>query len=55
MAEWLVLAELGYFFRVLCAKELSDGVLEDVEDMAPEMPCKLEMIFPPVFLIRCNI
>ena len=49
--EWLVLAELSYFFRVLCAKELSDGVLEDMEDMAPELLCKLEKIFPPVFLI----
>ena len=47
--EWLVLAELSYFFRVLCAKELSDGVLEDMEDMAPELLCKLEKIFPPGF------
>src|SRR3954463_6965759 len=31
--EWLVLAELSYLFRVLCAKELFDGVLEDMEDM----------------------
>jgi hypothetical protein len=53
--EWLVLAELSYFFRVLCAKELSDGVLEDMEDMAPELLCKLEKIFPPGFLIRCSI
>ena len=29
--EWLVLAELGYFFRVLCAKELSPGLLEEME------------------------
>ena len=49
--EWLVLAELSYFFRVLCAKELSDGVLEDMEQMAPELLCKLEKIFPPLFLI----
>ena len=47
--EWLVLAELSYFFRVLCAKELSDGVLEDMEEMAPELLCKLEKIFPPGF------
>ena len=25
--EWLVLAEMSYFFRVLCAKELSPGLL----------------------------
>ena len=47
--EWLVLAELSYFFRVLCAKELSPGVLEDMEQMAPELLCKLEKIFPPGF------
>ena len=30
--EWLVLAELSYFFRVLCAKELSPGVVEDMNE-----------------------
>ena len=34
--EWLLLAELSYFFRVLCAKELSPGVLEEMEELAPE-------------------
>ena len=29
--EWLVLAELSYFFRFLCAKELSPGLLEEME------------------------
>ena len=29
--EWLVLTELSYFFRVLCAKELSPGVLEEMD------------------------
>src|SRR4051812_13415048 len=47
--EWLVLVELSYFFRVLCAKELSDGLLEDMEDMVPELLCNLEKIFPPGF------
>ena len=47
--EWLVLAEMSYFFRVLCAKELSPGLLEEMEELAPELICKLEMIFPPSF------
>ena len=47
--EWLVLAELSYFFRVLCAKELSPGMVEDMEEFAPELLCKLEKIFPPGF------
>jgi hypothetical protein len=46
---WLVLAELSYFFRQLCAKELSRTVVEDLEIMAPVLLCKLEMIFPPGF------
>ena len=44
--EWLVLAELSYFFCVLCAKELSPGLLEEMEELAPELICKLEKIFP---------
>ena len=47
--EWLVLAELSYFFRVLCAKELSPGLLEEMEQLAQELICKLEMIFAPSF------
>ena len=47
--EWLVLVEPSYFFRVLCAKELSPGLLEEMEELAPELICKLEKIFPPDF------
>ena len=35
--EWLVLAELSYFFHVLCAKELSPGLLDEMEQLAPEL------------------
>ena len=47
--EWLVLAELSYFFRVLSAKELSPGLLEEMEELEPELICKLQKIFPPGF------
>ena len=47
--EWLVLAELSYFFRVVCAKELSHGLLKEMEQLALELICKLEMIFLPSF------
>ena len=47
--EWLVLAELSYFFCVLCVKELSPGLLEEMEQLAPELICQLEKIFPPSF------
>jgi hypothetical protein len=42
-------AELSYFFRKLCAKELSRTVVADLERLAPELLCKLEKIFPPGF------
>ena len=46
---WLVLAELSYFFRQLCAMELSRTVIADLERMAPMLLYKLEKIFPPGF------
>jgi len=46
---WLVLTELSYFFRQLCAKELSHTMIEDLEKVAPVLLCKLEKIFPPDF------
>jgi hypothetical protein len=48
---WLKLAELSYFFRQLCAKELSQKVVEDLERMALVLPYKLEKIFPPGFFV----
>jgi hypothetical protein len=48
---WLVLAELSYFFRQLCAKELSRKVVEDLEKAAPVLLYKLEQIFPPGFFL----
>jgi hypothetical protein len=32
---WLALSELSYFFRQLCAKELSRIVVADLERLAP--------------------
>ena len=46
---WLMLSELSYFFRQLCAKELSRTVVADLERLAPVLLCKLEKIFPPGF------
>jgi hypothetical protein len=46
---WLALAELSYFFRQLCAKELARTMIADLERMAPVLLCKLEKIFPPSF------
>jgi hypothetical protein len=46
---WLALSEWSYFFRQLCAKELSRTVVADLERLAPVLLCKLEKIFPPSF------
>jgi hypothetical protein len=43
---WLALSELSYFFRQLCAKELSRTVIAYLERLAPVLLCKLEKIFP---------
>ena len=51
---WVVLAELSYFFRQLCAKEVSRSVLLALEAAAPVLVCKLEKIFPPGFF-QCSI
>ena len=48
---WRVLAELSYFFRQLCAKELSWAVIDDLEKVAPLLLCKMEKIFPPGFFL----
>lgn len=46
---WEVLAELSFFYRKLCAKEVDPIDLESMELQVPVLLCKLEMIFPPGF------
>ena len=41
-----MLTELSYLFRQLCAKELSQTVIDDLEKAAPVLLYKLEKIFP---------
>jgi len=48
---WKTLAELSYFFRQLCAKELSWATIAELEHLAPLLLCKMEMIFPPSFFL----
>jgi hypothetical protein len=44
---WKTLAELSYFFRQLCAKEIKKEVMEKLEKEILMLICKLEKIFPP--------
>jgi hypothetical protein len=47
--SWQVLAELSFFFRQLCAKEIDIKVAEKLDKQEPELLCKLEMLLPPGF------
>ena len=46
---WEVLAEVSYFFRVLCAKEVDRAQIRQLEANIPVLLCKMEKIFPPGF------
>jgi hypothetical protein len=43
---WEVLAELSYFYRQLCAKEIKKDMMEKLEKEILVLICKLEKIFP---------
>lgn len=46
---WVCLAELSYFYRQLCAKQLNKETLLAMEKNSLVIICKLEKIFPPGF------
>jgi hypothetical protein len=46
---WQVLAELSFFLRQLCAKEVSRQVINNLEKVALVLLYKMEKIFPPGF------
>jgi hypothetical protein len=46
---WQVMAELSFFYRQLCAKEIDPNLISSIEHEAPMLLCKLEKIFPPAF------
>lgn len=46
---WEVLAELSFFYRKLCAKEIDLSEITNMEQQVHVLLCKLEKIFPPGF------
>jgi hypothetical protein len=44
---WTVLVELSYFYRQLCAKEITVEMMEKLEKEIPVLLCKMEKKFPP--------
>jgi hypothetical protein len=52
----MVLADLSYFYRQLCAKEITVEMMEKLEKCIPALLCKMENFFSfRVFSIQCNI
>jgi hypothetical protein len=43
----MVLAELSYFYRQLCAKEIVVEMMEKLEKEIPKLLCKMEKTYPP--------
>jgi hypothetical protein len=46
---WHCLAELSFFYRQLCTKELRKDVVRSLEENVAMLLCKMEKIFPPGF------
>jgi hypothetical protein len=44
---WMVLVELSYFYRQLCANEIAVEMMQNLEKEIPVLLCKMEKIFPP--------
>jgi hypothetical protein len=46
---WMVLAELSYFYRQLCAKEIVVEMMQKLKKEIPVLLCNMEKKFPPGF------
>lgn len=46
---WVCLAELSFFYRQLCAKELNKDTIISLEEHIVVLVCKMEKTFPPGF------
>jgi hypothetical protein len=47
---WKMLAELSYFYRQICAKEISKKLMQRFEREIIFLVCKMEKVFPPRFM-----
>jgi hypothetical protein len=45
-----MLAELSYFYRQICAKEISKKLMQRFEKEIIVLVCKMEKVFPPGFM-----
>jgi hypothetical protein len=44
---WKIFTELSYFYRHICAKEVSKSMMQKLEKEIVVLVCKMEKIFPP--------
>jgi hypothetical protein len=47
---WKILAELSYFYRQICAKEISKKLMRKLEKEIVVLICKMKKEFPPIFM-----
>jgi hypothetical protein len=43
---WKIFAELSYFYRHICAKQVSKVMMQKLEKEISVLVCKMEKIFP---------
>jgi hypothetical protein len=44
---WEMFVELNYFYRQLCAKQVSEMMMQKFKKEIPILVCKMEKVFPP--------
>jgi hypothetical protein len=44
---WKIFAELSYFYRHICANQVSKAMMQKLEKEIMVLVCKMEIIFPP--------
>jgi hypothetical protein len=44
---WKIFAKLSYFYRQICAKQVSKVMVQKLEKKIVVLVCKMEKIFPP--------
>jgi hypothetical protein len=44
---WKIFTELSYFYRQICAKQVSKAMMQKLEKESSVLVCKMEKIFSP--------
>jgi hypothetical protein len=44
---WKMFAELSYFYRQICAKQVSNAMMHRLEKEIEVLVCKMKIVFPP--------